>query len=267
MSLNQQESTMNDPHVQTLRFRLRTQEDTSYKQDAAPVIYETTAFKATLENGMLIMSMKEHFTNSGAAFSRVQKYLRSWEVLAGVNLGPGNLRFEFDGAEIIDLAPTPGGSQLVSDSAAFGITMSGISPTHVVMNQYPAPPTKFLADPIAEVLWKRYARFKRDGEPLTSMGYFCLSVIQADAGNRKKASVKFVIHIDVLDKLGELTSDAGDDTEARKRDNFSTYLPLTEKQRTWIEAAVRMLIIRVGEFAANPTAGHKQITMADLPGL
>ncbi len=71
----------------------------------------------------------------------------------------------------------------------------------------------------------------------------------------------------MLEKLGELTSEAGDETEARKRDPGSTYVPLSDKQLAWIDSAVCKLILRAGEYAADPKAGHTQITMADLPAL
>jgi hypothetical protein len=70
-----------------------------------------------------------------------------------------------------------------------------------------------------------------------------------------------------LDKLGELTSDVGDETSARKFDDRSTRRPHTGTERTWIEATVRMIIRRVAALDYDPSASVAQITMADLPKL
>jgi hypothetical protein len=260
---------MTDPHVQTLTFRLRTDETISYKDDAAPVTYETPTFKATLEKGVVSMSMKQHFATAGEAINAVMPDLRSWEILTGLQFGPGSFGFEFEGADVIDRNPPPASGQQVQFRLESGRIRIGGGPArfHVVRSQYPGPPKQFKADANVEVLWKRYARYRQGGEPLTGMGYFCLSVIQADAGGRQKAATKFAINVDLLHKLGELTSEAGDETEARKRDHGSTYLPLTEKQKTWINAAICVLIRRVGELAANPGVANPQITMSDLPSM
>lgn len=259
---------MNDPHVQTLRYRLRTYEGFSYKADADAVTFETSSFKATLEKGVLTVSMKEHYATTGEAMSCVQPDLRSWEIFTGVELGPGNLQFEFDGAEVIDRAPPVGGQfRLHAESASIGLFLSGKSKCHKVNGQYPSPPTQFIADNIVETLWRRYERYREGKEPLTGMGYFCLSVIEGDAGGRRQASTQFSIHFNVLSKMGELTSTAGDEAEARKRHPSNTFSPLTDQQRTWIDATVRRLIRRAGEYAANPTNNHPVVTMADLPPL
>jgi hypothetical protein len=210
---------MNDPHVQTLRFRLRSDHGVSYKDDAPPISYETLTFKATLHQGLLSMSMKPHFATPGEAIHAVIPDLRSWEITTSLRFGPGAFRFEFDGAEVIERTPfLPGSRHVHSGSGSGGAVAGGFAGIHMIMSEYPAPPTHFKADPNVEVLWDRYTRFRRGGEPLTGMGYFCLSVIQADAGGRQKAATKFAIRVNVLNKLGELTSEAGDETEARKRD-------------------------------------------------
>jgi hexokinase len=42
---------------------------------------------------------------------------------------------------------------------------------------------------------------------------------------------------------------------------------LTLKQREWLEAAVRALIKRAGQYAADPNKAWPEITNSDLPPL
>jgi len=44
-------------------------------------------------------------------------------------------------------------------------------------------------------------------------------------------------------------------------------IPLTPPEKAWVEAVVRTLIQRVGEYAYDPTAKAPQITMADFPSI
>jgi hypothetical protein len=214
------------------------------------------------------VSMKEHYPTQGEAIRCVESDLRSWEILAALQFGPGSLFFDFEAADIIERTPSPpGAEQGYSATASGGIVFGGSADCVVHRGQYPSPPHGFRADPIVVSLWGRYARYRDGGEPLTGMAYFCLTVMQADAGGRKEAAAKFRIHADVLKMLGKLSSEAGNETEARKLDKGSTFVPLTEKQRAWMDAAVRKLVRRAGEYAADPNSNHAEITMADLPDL
>jgi hypothetical protein len=69
----------------------------------------------------------------------------------------------------------------------------------------------------------------------------------------------------VLDKLGELTSEVGDELSARKFDATSTKRPHTPAEQVWILEIVKLLITRVGEYEFDPAAPLKLITLADLP--
>jgi hypothetical protein len=108
----------------------------------------------------------------------------------------------------------------------------------------------------------------RKREPLSSMAYFCLTVLESSVGQKVKkrnASAKqYGIHYDVLDKLGKLTGGTrGEPMTARKMDSDMT--PHTPNELQWIEAAVKAIIRRVAEVAAG--ASVKQISMSDLPPL
>jgi hypothetical protein len=97
------------------------------------------------------------------------------------------------------------------------------------------------------------------------MVYFCLTVIEAKAGGRDQAVKLYRISKEVLSKLGELTSERGDAKTARKMKQGKTLTPLSPTESSWINAAVKAIIRRVGEIDLDPTL--PDITMNDLPTL
>lgn len=97
------------------------------------------------------------------------------------------------------------------------------------------------------------------------MAYFCLTVIEAFAGNRKKAARSLRISREVLRTLGNLASNRGDEKTARKVWPRRALTPLSPQEAAWIEAAIKVIIRRVGEGRVNTSL--LEITMSDLPSL
>jgi hypothetical protein len=248
-----------------LKYRLQTGPSVSYSAGAS-VQWTAADFDGELKDGVLVLTMKTHHATTGSAQEAVRSHLRAWEIQSNLDLGPDALRFEFDSAELIDRnPPPPGAPRVMQAEGGVFICMSGRASGHVTRAAYPPPPANFAASPTVMTLWQRYRSSCEGKEPLTSMGYFCLSVIQADAGGRRKAATKYQIAIDVLDKLGELTSEVGDEATARKLDQRSTFRPHTQGELNWIQEAVKRLVRRAGEIAANPTGPHVLVGMRDLP--
>jgi hypothetical protein len=220
----------------------------------------------TLVDDVLTVTMKEHHPTVGSAMARVRDHLRAWEIQTALDIGRGYLAFEFDNPEVIDRNPPPPGTS--SGHAAIveaGDLITATAVCHAAQGKYPDPPSRFLVSPMVEHLWNRYQMYLDSRDLLTTMGYVCLNTIQSDAGGRTSAAAKFQIHKEVLDKLGALTSDVGDETTARKFDARTTERAHTEAEKAWIEAAVKKIIRRVAEHDHDPTAALSQITMADLP--
>ena len=93
------------------------------------------------------------------------------------------------------------------------------------------------------------------------------------------AADRYAIDLTVLNKLGDLTSEAGG-PEARKavserkkkgvvvQTAVGMDRPYTDQEREWIKETVRLLTKRLGEHAAQPTGiTFKKLEMADLPPL
>lgn len=71
----------------------------------------------------------------------------------------------------------------------------------------------------------------------------------------------------MLDTLGRLATTLGDEVEARKLGPQSQLRAPNAQEVKWIEAALRLLIRRAGQYAADPQRDWPQLTMADLPEL
>jgi hypothetical protein len=129
----------------------------------------------------------------------------------------------------------------------------------VSKREYPPPPKYFVADTDTRAMWEQYERYLQGHDRLFPMAYSCLARLEFRARShppkgkrRERAANMYRIHVDVLDKLGELSTNLGDEVEARKLTPQSELRPPTDKEVTWIEAALRLIIRRAGEYAADP---------------
>jgi hypothetical protein len=268
---------MNDPHIETLTYEVRTKESVVTFDDPPPLTGEANAFRYRLEGGILTVEMKEHHATAESARLVVEGFLRSWAMSAALGLDRMPMEFVFKEAKRIDRNPPPrtSGNVYMGEVAFVGsgtltATVVGIPPA---LKHYPVPPSGFRASPDVETMWHRYQQHIDGKETYQTMGYFCLSLIQWSTGigkgARGEASRRYKIDRDVLDKLGVLTSERGTSLDARKLEQGSTLVPLTAAEHQWIRAAVKTLIRRKGEYDFDPAAASslKQITMRDLPTL
>jgi hypothetical protein len=262
-----------DPHVQALRYALKTDASLRF-EDPPPLEHETDAFRLLLDQGKLRVEMKEHHPTVASARAAVDRYLRGWELDFQLRHGRRSLWFDFEDSELVDRDPHPAGVvvgvadiQLGAISGTITATSTARGTIHGSMKAYPPPPGRFEISPDVESMRNRYDGFVQGREPLSSMAYFCLTVVEAAGGEtrrgrvrREAAARRFAIHLDVLDALGHLTSEKGD----RKATSAGPHVADEEK---WIDAAVRALIRRLAEHAEDPTDPLPLLTMNDLPPL
>lgn len=275
---------MSTSYVRALIYKVSHRTGVRYDK-APPMEFEwpeaKPRFRVRIGEGKARIEMLEPFASVEAAQESVEKFLRAWELhadlLAGGRYAPGEIRFKFEQAEIIDRDDTDGqdGDEVVGrvSSVMPSISQQAVGEVNLYQEAYPKPPGECLAiDPDVDSLRHRYEGYREGREPLASMAYFCLTVAAETAapgqrqvsGKRKVAAAKYSIDLKVLSKLGELTSTRGGDN-ARKSEGRGT--PLTRKEQEWIEEAVKVLIRRLAEYAADPTRQHKPITVANLPAL
>jgi hypothetical protein len=268
---------VNDPHVEELVYHIETGDGLNF-QDPPPVEDETHTFRMTLEDGVATFVMKEHFPSEKGARQAVEGYLRAWELDAALRYDSSELRFVFDRPKIVDRDPPPppprGTPQTIElEAAAIAV---GVASVDVVVHrrQYPRPPTDFVADTDSRIMWEQYERYKQGRDRLLPMAYSCLTRLEhrarayAAKGNiRMRAASMYRVDYEVLDKLGQLATTLGDEAEARKLGPQIRLRAPTAQEVKWMEAALRLLIRRLGQYAADPQRAWPQLTMANLPDL
>jgi hypothetical protein len=264
---------MRDPHVASLRYRFVAGGTVSF-DCPPPVERETEAFRMRLGEGVATFEMIEHHASEDTAMECVETYLHRWEIEAALRPGAGRVSFEFEGADVVDRdAPPPGSGQVIYAKAAIAAASALTATLRVTRRQYPDPPDKFVVSADVETMWWHYEQFREGRERLVDMANFCLTVLEESAGGRNRArdraAEKYSIEIDVLHTLGRLTSSVGDKETARKAKGLSERRQHTGAEKAWIEAAIKLLTLRAGEWAFDPGASLPRITMSDshLPKL
>ncbi len=260
---------MNDPHVVSLTYRVLEPAYVTYK-DPPPVTGELTAFRYRLDNGVLTAEMKVHHATVDTARECVEDFLRAWELDAALWADKSEFSFAFQQSHVVDRNPPADGARGKLAAVCDLFVMTDEAKVEKVSASYPPPPPSLKASLDTETMWHHYSRYLEDREKITSMGFYCLSLLQWRTGSNKArhaVAIQYKIGKDVLDKLGTLTSDVGDLNTARKLEASSQVRSHTAKEVEWIRAAVKALIRRKAEYDHDPTATLPQITMADLPQL
>lgn len=202
---------MRDPHVVSLTYQLVPSERTSFADSAEPIEDETDVFSMRLDEGVVTFEMREHHASEASARGAVEPYLRAWEIDHALWAGSSEIRFEFEDAELIDRDPPPprqpGEPQTVQAGMAAELNLAGSAVANVTRGSYPKPPKDFALDPDVETLWNRHQGYLVGGrEPLQSMAYFCLTVVEHAHGGRAGVAAHYSISNKVFDTLARLRS-------------------------------------------------------------
>jgi hypothetical protein len=263
---------MRDPHVESLRYSAGPTGNTSYSNP--PLLEdENDLYTLTLVDGELTIKPKDHFATVSQAREAIEPFLRAWELDADLRSGVvGAIRFNYQGHITVDRNPLPADDQspkTLEVGATEMVWVAGSATLHTTSANYPKPPPlSFQITPDVDTMWFRYRGYREGREPLLSMAYFCLTVMEASVGRGKKAREKagrrYNIHIDVLQKLGNLTA-RGDAKTARKVQKGQPLEPLTGAEPHWVDEAVKALIRRMGEYKRGQPIS--KLTMRDLPSL
>lgn len=254
-----------DLQVEQLVYRLETGEGLRFAEPP-PLPVDTAGFNARLENGILTVTMKDHYASVEAAKERVGPFLRNWELAEALVHGKREMWFTYQDCKIVDRAD-PNATILVLDPARLVLTGQPVV-LIVTRGQYPPPPTNFTASHEVEILWTLYEDYRAGRVRLTDLGYFCLTVLESTFGGgrgkkyRPAAAAALRIDLDVLNTLGDLVSEKGDERTARKipKGGWQTH---HERELMWMGDVVRKVIRRAGEQPPHATP----ISMADFPPL
>jgi hypothetical protein len=249
-------------------------------ENPPPVDYETYAFNAKLDQGLLTVEMKEHHPTEQSARARTEEWLRAWEIHTGLTYGSGYVSFEFERSDIVDRSPPgPGEGQTILGTGAISLAgLRAAAAANVTRSDYPLPPKTFKASADVVVMWDRYQLYKQGKELLLSMANFCLTVLEEstrEKNGKKENDVKrraaahlYKVDLRILNKIGTLAAKSGSEREARKsKEAGKEWKPLSQTEVNWIEEAVKLLIRRKGEYDDNPAASLSELTLDGLPKL
>jgi hypothetical protein len=261
--------------VRALGYEVLWAPDVDY-ENAPPIHVDTRDFAFELSGRQLRAIAKREYASVDDARMRVEESLRGWEVVIGLEEHPGAVRFKFERAEIDEYTTdTESGTRLREAKVWIETSADLCASGHVSRGKYPGPGEAFSVDEVVEALYARYSRYQEGREPLASMAYFCLTVLEKGVGNqeteaggqRTAAAKRYGIATDVLRHLGDIASNRGSAGEARKAPEGLAFVPLDAQERTWVVAVVRSIIRRAGEIAASPGACLEEIRMESLPSL
>ncbi len=254
---------MRDPHVQLMHYAVGSGEGISY-QDPEPVSFSNHLGTFDLSDNKLRIAPVEHFSEEEEARRAVEPFLRAWEMEADLNSNVGMIRFTFERVELIDRDPPPPGSpQVITVKGVATISVDLSASLQITCRKYPQPPNTFRATPEVQHAYRRWIGFRSGKEPLQSMAYFVLTLLESAARGRMNAARSFNIESAVLGTIGRLSSTKGDPSTARKAGLGTQFQELTAAEKQWLEKAIPLVIRRLGEHASG--APLAPIALTDLP--
>ena len=244
-----------------LRYVIKHSDSIDYSE-AKPLSIEEEEFRVDVAERRVRFEFKKHFATEQEAREGIADYIRLWQFDASLRRGNADaFELEFDKAEIVDRNPTPGAVRLRGILQA---QVSGSAKLTLRVATYPAPPRDIALDPDVETMHQRYMNYRRGREPLPSMAYFCLDLLERRAGGQIEACREFRISRKTLKKIAELSSVKGG-MDARKAKGVGNDLSSGERQ--FLDRAVKRLIRRMAEKRFTPDDELPEICLSDLPPL
>jgi hypothetical protein len=257
---------MRDPHVEAVYYEVGTGEGISFG-DPPDIRISNHLGAFEVSNGKLSVYPVQHFPSGAEARAVIDPFLRAWELDSDLTRNIGSIRFKFLSVRKVDRdPPAPGTGELSAAFEGTGVlAIGGNVSVHITQNTYPAPPTDFRTTPEVELAYGRWRAFREGREPLQSMAYAVLTLMESMAGGRKQAASTLQVDARTLETIGRLSSTKGDAATIRKFGKGLQLQDLSGGESSWLEAAVRRLVRRMGEHAAGVQLSR--ITMNDLPPL
>ena len=248
---------MYDPHVVALIYQIEHGRSVDYST-AKLLDHEAAGFRIKVKDGSVRFEFKDHYATKEAAREVLEDYIREWEFVAGLRRGPNCFKLKFDRAEIVDRKPTPGVVN-ISGTIRSGVPTLSARAT-IMLRSYPPPPSAIKITPDVQTMWDRYMGYRQGREPLASMAYFCLDVLEHPEGKRAAAH-KYQISSKLLAKIRQLSSTRGGQ-EARKASG--RVRDLTNQEHRFLQEAIKALIYRAAETAHNPNSDLRKISLSDI---
>ncbi len=253
---------MVDPHVVALTYRIKHSRSVAYRNPPA-LSRDESQFRLQVTEGLARFEFKQHFASEREARNAVAQYIESWQMSADLDRGPGSFRLAFQNADIVDRQPPSDGVSLRMSARAGAPRAS--ARLQAVSRHYPEPPADCdFQHPDVKAMHMRYVGFCKNEEPLASMAYFCLTVLEHSVQppkRREKAARRWRIDRGVLDRIAELSSTRGG-TAARKAEGIGK--PLTSAESRLLHQAIRSTIRHVARMASPSGPTPKRLSLGAI---
>jgi len=260
---------MNDPKVVALIYRVEHEKSVNYERVSALRYDDDPKFHLTVEDNCARFELKEHFADKDAALEAVEPFIEQWEFETGVRWGPTRFRLRYEEAEIIDRSPSPSDRGAEKRGAIGHVFSNVIAEAKLMLDMphYPSPPSGGSVDPkdCHVVMMKlRYDQYHLRRAKLPDVANFCVGALKKKYGDLPAAAKACGISRNVLEEIGKLSSYKGGE-DSRKAEGFGN--EYTDQEKRFLTEALKEIIIRAAQVAADDSQRFPQITKADLPNL
>ena len=173
---------MNDPHVVALFYNVKHSAAVDYS-DAKPLEHEEDNFSVRIENKEVCFTMKAHYATAKEARKAVKEYIDNWEFAAGLRRESDMFKLVYWKPEI-EYRNVESGNHVGAPDPVFWKFTTLLKDT-IIIAPYPSPPQSGLKiTPDVRSMSDRFAGYRLDREPLASMAYFCLTILEVLADPR-----------------------------------------------------------------------------------
>lgn len=202
----------------------------------------------------------------------VEGFVRRWEFESALRVGSAAFKMMYAGVDIIDRNPPPPGVVPISGTfRSRPVRTQARLPKRV--SEYPSPHSGRPIEPDhpdALFMLSRLDLYRQRREPLASVAYICLTVLEGSAApgvrgrdqRRAKTAGYYRIEKKILDVVGALSSEKGCSLARKSGGSNDAF---TKQEVQFLEASVTAFTRRAAEKAADPIANLPLIAMADLP--
>lgn len=258
---------MNDPKVVALIYRVGPENSKRFDK-ASPLRYcQSPEFDLTVEEKVARFEFKKFYATEAEALEVVKPFIRQWEFDAEMQGGPDSFSLLYEGSEI-DRKPSPSEPGVRRLRAHLRIPAPTISARVSYSSlHYPPPPTGGpvdLVDCYVDRMRLRYNQYRQGEAKLPEVAYFCVDALEKKFKGIPAAAKACGISRSVLEEIKKLSSYKGG-KDSRKAEGVGD--EFTNQERRFLKAALKEIIIRAAQVAADDSQRHPLITMADLPKL
>ena len=262
---------MNDPQVVALIYTVEPVKAGRYDKAGLLRFSDSPEFDLTVEDKIARFEFKKFYAYADEAREAIEPFIRHWEFKVEMRVRSDSFRLRYKEAEIVDRNPLPPEQRpaplQASARASFEVDFSVSAEATLVSPHYPPPPaggSVDLDDPVVVKMKSKYEQYCLGRTTLPDAANFCVTGLKEKYGSFSEAARQCGISKKVLVKISELSAKKGG-KDARKAEGFG--VEFTRQEKRFLKKALKEIIIRAAQVAADDSQSLPQITMADLPSL